>query len=49
MGWLGYPDSSRLTHIDWRITDRHGDPEDADEYYGERLCACPRCFAATGR
>ena len=49
VGWLGYPDSSGLTHIDWRITDRHGDPEGADEYYSENSGACPRCFAATGR
>jgi len=44
VGWLGYPDSSGLTHIDWRITDRHGDPEGADEYYSEKLWRLPEVF-----
>lgn len=44
VGWLGYPDSSGLTHIDWRITDRHGDPEGADVHYSERLWRLPEVF-----
>ena len=42
--WLGYPDSSGLTHIDWRITDRHGDPDGVEPRYSERLWRLPQVF-----
>lgn len=42
--WLGYPDSSGLSHIDWRITDRHGDPDGAEARYSEALWRLPEIF-----
>lgn len=42
MTYLGYPNTSGLATMDYRITDRHADPEGvADTYYCERLLRLP--------
>lgn len=37
VSWLGYPASTGLKRIDWRITDQLGDPEGNDGFYSEKL------------
>lgn len=45
--WLGYPNSSGLPAMDWRITDAHADPEGlADEIHTEKLYRMPEVFLA---
>lgn len=44
VSWLGYPDSSGLTHMDWRITDYRGDPEGVEHRYSEKLWRLPDVF-----
>lgn len=39
--WLGYPGSSGMQQIDYRITDAHGDPEGFDAHYSETLLRAP--------
>jgi predicted O-linked N-acetylglucosamine transferase (SPINDLY family) len=41
--WLGYPNTTGLSTIDYRITDAIADP-DGDQYYTETLFRLPRCF-----
>lgn len=40
--WLGYPATTGLTAIDWRLTADDVDPEGSDAYYSERLFRLPR-------
>ena len=43
--WLGYPCTTGLAAMDYRITDRHADPEGASEqYFSETLCRLPDAF-----
>ena len=43
--WLGYPGTTGLSSIDWRITDHIADPPGADTNYTEKLIRLPGCFA----
>lgn len=40
--WLGYPTTTGLTAIDWRLTTADVDPEGSDQWYTERLYRLPR-------
>ncbi|MEP7154628.1 MAG: tetratricopeptide repeat protein [Betaproteobacteria bacterium] len=43
--YLGYPATTGLTAMDYRLTDAHADPFDADdEFYSERLVRIPETF-----
>jgi predicted O-linked N-acetylglucosamine transferase (SPINDLY family) len=47
--WLGYPATSGLAAIDWRITDARADPPGEEAFHTERLLRLPEsflCFAA---
>ncbi len=47
--YLGYPNTTGLPQVDYRLTDRYAEAEDADRYYSEKLvyldtgflCYCP--------
>lgn len=41
MTYLGYPGTSGLSAIDYRLTDAHADPEGAEQYYSEELLRLP--------
>src|SRR6185369_4920000 len=44
--WLGYPDTTGLPELDFRITDRFADPPGATErFHSERLVRLPRSFS----
>jgi len=42
--WLGYVNGTGLPAMDWRITDRHADPEGAEALYVEKLARLPDAF-----
>lgn len=42
--YLGYPNTTGLTTMDYRITDTVADPEDQDAYYTEKLIRLDNCF-----
>jgi predicted O-linked N-acetylglucosamine transferase (SPINDLY family) len=42
--YLGYPNTTGLKAIQYRITDDIADPEGQDEFYSEELCRLPGCF-----
>jgi protein O-GlcNAc transferase len=46
ISYLGYPNTTGLPQIGYRITDHHADPDDADDFYSETLIRLPRCFLA---
>lgn len=39
--WLGHPNTTGMTRIDWRITDRGVDPDGVDHLYSEKLWRLP--------
>lgn len=44
ISYLGYPNTTGLKTIDYRITDKYADPEDTTQYYSEKLIRMPNCF-----
>lgn len=44
MTWMGYPNTTGLTTIDYRITDGIADPAGEEEYYSEILLRLGGCF-----
>ena len=46
ISYLGYPNTTGLPQIDYRITDHQADPDDADDFHVETLIRLPRCFLA---
>jgi len=46
--WLGYPASTGLVAIDWRITDERADPPGEEAFHTERLLRLPQCFLCFG-
>lgn len=46
MSWLGFPGSTGLRSIDWRITDPVASPPGEGQYCTERLARLPRLYAA---
>lgn len=42
--YLGYPNGTGLTTMDYRLTDDRADPPCNDQYYAERLVRLPTCF-----
>jgi predicted O-linked N-acetylglucosamine transferase (SPINDLY family) len=44
LSWLGYPDTTGLEQMDYRLTDAEADPPGAERWYSERLIRLPRSF-----
>ena len=45
LAWCGYPGTTGLSTIDWRLTDAIADPPgEADRFHSERLLRLPGCF-----
>jgi predicted O-linked N-acetylglucosamine transferase (SPINDLY family) len=44
--YLGYPDTTGLSAIDYRLSDAYLDPPGAERFYSEKLVRLPRTFAA---
>ncbi len=42
--YLGYPNTTGLYTMDYRLTDEYADPEDQDEFYTEKLHRLPGSF-----
>lgn len=42
--WLGYPGTTGLAAMDYRLTDPHLDPPGTDSFYTEQSIRLPRCF-----
>lgn len=46
VSWLGYPNTTGLDTIDYRIVDKYTDPEGVtDKFYTEKLIRMPECFS----
>ena len=46
IGYIGYPGTTGVAAIDYRISDHIADPDGFDEHYRESLVRLPRCFLA---
>jgi protein O-GlcNAc transferase len=46
ISYLGYPNTTGVPQVDYRITDHVADPDDADDFHSEALIRLPRCFLA---
>jgi predicted O-linked N-acetylglucosamine transferase (SPINDLY family) len=46
MTYLGYPNTTGLGAVDYRITDHVAEADDADDFHTETLIRLPRCFLA---
>lgn len=44
MTYLGFPNTTGMHNIDYRITDGIADPPDTNQFYTEKLLRLPRCF-----
>lgn len=44
VSWIGYPNTTGLDCIHYRLVDAISDPEDARQWYSEELWRLPRCF-----
>lgn len=44
MSWLGYPNTTGLPGVDWRVVDALTDPAGAEEWHRERLLRMEGCF-----
>lgn len=44
VSWLGYPNTTGISKIDYRITDSIADPKDNSTNYAESLLRLPGCF-----
>lgn len=42
--YLGYPDTTGMSVVDYRVTDALADPEGQDVFYTEKLVRLPECF-----
>ena len=42
--YLGYPSTTGLLSMDYRLTDERADPPGAENFYSERLVRLPECF-----
>lgn len=42
--YLGYPDTTGMKAVDYRVTDAMADPEGQDVFYTEKLVRLPECF-----
>lgn len=42
--WMGYPHTTGLTRVDYRISDEHADPPSAPGLTTEKLVYLPECF-----
>jgi protein O-GlcNAc transferase len=42
--WLGYPNTTGMSTVNYRFTDRRADPEGAEKYYSEKLIRLPDAF-----
>ncbi|MEN6386362.1 MAG: hypothetical protein ABFD79_14345 [Phycisphaerales bacterium] len=42
--WCGYPDTTGMSQIDYRITDALADPPGSEKYYSEKLMYIPETF-----
>lgn len=44
VSYLGYPNSTGLVTVHWRIVDHTVDPDNQDQFYCEKLLRLPGCF-----
>jgi len=44
MTYLGYPNTTGLVNVDYRITDKFADPIESTQKYSEKLIYMPKCF-----
>ena len=42
--WIGYPNTTGLSAVDYRFTDELCDPLDTEQTFVEELVRLPRCF-----